>query len=156
MNESSIAFHFNNFFTNSASDLINNISINKNDRDKFHSNEKYDIQYPFICASCSQDEISLIIDKLKSSTTLDFYGLSNNFVKIHKKALIPILTELINVHFIKGQFPEVLKVGVVNPLFKNGSKTDVSNYRPVVMLPVFGKIFERVIYNRLSQYIHEK
>lgn len=44
----------------------------------------------------------------------------------------------------------------MSPIYKAGVKTDPSNYRPISVLPVASKIFEKVIYNRLNQYLCEK
>ena len=51
-----------------------------------------------------------------------------------------------------GTFPDVLKVGKVTPIFKKGNVEDVGNYRPVSTLPIFGKIFEKVIYTRIYDF----
>ena len=41
----------------------------------------------------------------------------------------------------------------IKPLFKEGNDIDPSNYRPISLLPVVGKIFERVIHNRMNHYL---
>ena len=51
-----------------------------------------------------------------------------------------------------GIFPDVLKVGKVTPIFKKGNLEDIGNYRPVSTLPIFGKIFEKVIYSRIYSF----
>ena len=51
-----------------------------------------------------------------------------------------------------GTFPDVLKVGRVTPVFKKGNPEDVGNYRPVSTLPIFGKIFEKVMYSRIYNF----
>ena len=48
-----------------------------------------------------------------------------------------------------GIFPDGLKYAVFKPILKNGDKSDVSNYRPISLLPAFSKVFEKVIYVRL-------
>jgi len=40
-------------------------------------------------------------------------------------------------------------------LFKKGSKADLSNYRPISLLPVFSKLIEKIIYKRLYSYLME-
>ena len=56
----------------------------------------------------------------------------------------------------KGVFPQELKEANVIPLFKAGNIMSVNNYRPVSMLPVFSKIFEKLMFNRLSEYLKWK
>ena len=48
-----------------------------------------------------------------------------------------------------------LKFSQVSPVFKKGTKTEMSAYRPVSLLTSFSKIFEKVIYNRLLQHTKE-
>ena len=55
-----------------------------------------------------------------------------------------------------GNFPEMLKTGKITPIFKKGNKELIENYRPVSTLPIFGKIFEKIIYNRLYKFLLSK
>ena len=50
-------------------------------------------------------------------------------------------------------FPEPLKCAKVIPLHKEGPKTDVTNYRPVSLLSVFSKIYERIMHTRLVNHL---
>ena len=52
----------------------------------------------------------------------------------------------------KGIFPEIWKKANVVPVHKREDKMLVKNYRPISLLPIFGKMFERVIYNSLFNY----
>ena len=51
-----------------------------------------------------------------------------------------------------GNFPDSLKMANVTPVFKKEDPLDKSNYRPVNILPLLSKVYERVIYNQLSEY----
>jgi len=51
-----------------------------------------------------------------------------------------------------GFFPDSLKLANVTPVFKKEDPLDKSNYRPVSILPLLSKMYERVIYNQLSDY----
>ena len=52
-----------------------------------------------------------------------------------------------------GKFPEEWKKANVVPVFKKGDKEGVKNYRPVSLLPICSKIFERIIYNNTYNYL---
>ena len=49
----------------------------------------------------------------------------------------------INKSFALGQFPTLMKLAKVIPIFKAGIVTDVNNYRPISLLPIFSKILEK-------------
>ena len=51
--------------------------------------------------------------------------------------------------FEKCIFPNDLKIAIGTPIFKAGNNAELSNYRPISVLPLFSKILERVMYNRL-------
>ncbi|CAL4124563.1 unnamed protein product, partial [Meganyctiphanes norvegica] len=52
-----------------------------------------------------------------------------------------------------GYFPEELKTGCITPIYKGGKKCEVSNYRPVCSLTPFSNFFERIIYDRMMNFI---
>ena len=54
-----------------------------------------------------------------------------------------------------GIFPDKFKIAKVLPIYKSGKKYVLSNYRPISVLPCFSKILERIIYNRLYNYLNE-
>ena len=62
------------------------------------------------------------------------------------------LTECINYSLSAGVFPDELKLADVIPIFKKGDPMDKKNYRPISILPALSKVFERLMYNRLSEY----
>ncbi len=63
------------------------------------------------------------------------------------------LSSLINHSFINGHFPEALKLSIVKPIFKAGSRTECSNYRPISILSSLSKIYEKVVLNRLWDFL---
>ena len=52
-----------------------------------------------------------------------------------------------------GVFPDIWKKGNIVPIHKKESKNEIKNYRPISLLPIFGKIFEKLIYNSLFQFL---
>ena len=63
------------------------------------------------------------------------------------------LTYIFNLSLETGTFPEALKVAKVTPIYKKGPKTDPGNYRPISVLPIIGKVFEKVVNNRLVEFL---
>ena len=50
-------------------------------------------------------------------------------------------------------FPDNLKIAKVVPLFESGDSEIPTNYRPISVLTYFSKIFEKVLYGRLNDYL---
>ena len=63
------------------------------------------------------------------------------------------LTNLINKSIEQGMFPDELKVAKVFPIYKSSDKKSISNYRPISVLSFFSKVFEKVMYNHLIDFI---
>ena len=97
-------------------------------------------------------EITKIIKKIKNSNSV---GWDNNPTNIRKNVmtLAPILSNLINKSMAQGSFPHSLKRVKILTIFKSKDKLNIANYRPVIILPVISKVFEKVFYSRLHQSI---
>ncbi|CAL4245942.1 unnamed protein product, partial [Meganyctiphanes norvegica] len=70
-----------------------------------------------------------------------------------KSKIICSLAHIFNLCCNQGVFPAELKLGCITPIYKKGDKFNVSNYRPVCSLSPFSKIFERITYNRMLEFI---
>ena len=64
------------------------------------------------------------------------------------------LADLLNTYIETSQFPDLWKFARVKPIFKEGDKADISNYRPISVLPVIARLFEKLIANKLYQHIN--
>ena len=76
-------------------------------------------------------EIGKIIKSLKSKNTSGYDEISNHIIKLSSPFNISPLIYICNAALSSGGFPDRLKYAIVKPIFKKGSKQDISNYRPV-------------------------
>ena len=77
-------------------------------------------------------------------------------IKASSKIIAPLLSVLYNECMQKGEFPDDLKIGRISPIYKKDNEELLENYRPVSTLAVFGKIFEKIIYNRLYNFFQSQ
>ena len=97
--------------------------------------------------------ILLSLDDNKSS------GPSDIPIKILKSAspiIVPQLVKVFNLSFEKGVFPDLMKLAKIIPIFKSGSKLLVTNYRPISLLSVFSKIFEKLVHQQLYTFLESQ
>ena len=99
------------------------------------------------------EEISKIIDSLDNNKSLG----PNSIPVFMLKSLSPFfshqLSKIVNLSFITGIFPDLCKVAKVIPIFKEENELLCENYRPISLLPIYSKIFEKVIYTRMYTFL---
>ena len=64
------------------------------------------------------------------------------------------LAEYINEVLRNSKYPESLKLSDIVPVYKKKDPTDKSNFRPISILPLLSKVFEKVIFDQLSNYMN--
>jgi len=65
------------------------------------------------------------------------------------------LAHIYNLSLNSGVFPDIWKTAKVKPLYKKGDKYNMKNYRPISTIPVFAKLVERLMYNRIISFLYE-
>ena len=61
---------------------------------------------------------------------------------------------LFNTSLETSNFPDIWKISRVAPIHKEGDKSEKSNYLPISVLPVISRLFERLVYDQLYQYLN--
>ena len=102
--------------------------------------------------SVFEKDILLIIKALDSSKAHEYDNLSIKMIKLCEESIAIPLKIIFEDSLKCGVFPEIWKKANLVPVYKKEDKTLVKNYRPISLLPIFGKIFERVIYNSIFNY----
>ena len=86
--------------------------------------------------------------RFKNDKALGPYSIPCDLLKLLSPYISSALVILINESFTTGIFPDKLKVAKVIALHKKGASDNPSNYRPISLLSIFSKIFERIMYKR--------
>ena len=128
-NNKLIANHFNTFFTSSFSHYLGQITD----------------ETIFLSPTTPADIESLII-YIKPNKAIGPNSIPTKILKEFKTELSEPLSDMINVSFNKGIFPDFLKVANVVPIHKKGEKLDPNNYRPISLLSNISKLYEKAMH----------
>jgi hypothetical protein len=144
------ADELNKFFTEEPQNIVNNNIPNNED---FNSMEEKYTEKVFSIPIVTENRATLLINELCPKKATGSDGIPLKFIKLFKFALIPILVLIMNLSIRKCIFPTSWKIAKVFPLFKSGSTSEPNNYRPISLLPVFGKIIEKHIQKSFSEFL---
>ena len=147
-----IANKFNDYFVNVGQTLAATIPKNGPSYKTYLPALDYDDS--IFITQTTDEEITKIIDKLNSNTPgHDEISLAD--IKPVLNSLIIPLTYVTNLSLTQGVFPEELKKAKIIPLYKANDPMLFSNYRPISLLPLFSKVLEKIMYNRIIKFINK-
>ena len=153
-NPSDIANAFNNYFAKVAINIQSSI--------RFSKKKYYDYLLPlniesFFLTPTDSTEVSNIIFSLNQNKSDGPNSIPIKILKLLNKDISDQLAVLFNQSFSAGIFPSILKTSKIIPIYKKkGSKLECSNYRPISLLSNIDKILERLMYNRLYNFLEKK
>ena len=81
------------------------------------------------------------------------YSIPSRILRTIEDIIAEPLSDIINLSFEMGVFPERLKIAEVIPVYKKGSRLSYDNYRPISLLSNLDKIFEKMIYPRIYNFL---
>ena len=148
-NKQEIADGFNAFFVNVGPNLANKIPDDGRSATSLMPNKNIHNMY---IETTDASEVFTIIKNLKIGSA-GYDSISAKVAKSSYASFITPLLHVINLSLTQGVFPRELKLARVIPIYKSGDPMCLSNYRPVSVLPLFSKIFERLMYNRLLSFL---
>ena len=103
----------------------------------------------------TEDNILSVIRKLDPNKAHVGDQISIRMIQICDKAICKPLHLIYSSYIESGIFPTEWKMAIAVPIHKEDDKQNVKNYRPVSLLPIFSKIFERLIFNEMYSFVIE-
>ena len=98
-------------------------------------------------------EVMTLLLQLDDGKSTGPSNLPIKMLKIAGPTIVPQLVSIYNESFTTGQFPNLMKLAKIIPIFKAGSRLDVNNYRPISLLPIFSKLIEKLMHKRLYSFL---
>ena len=143
---------FNDYFSTIAEKTKAKVRFSNKSFDEF-------LQHPnknsFFLRPTSSDEITNLILSLNESKSVGPNGLPTRILKLLKNDISLQLTNIFNLSFSTGVFPSGLKIAKVIPIHKKESKLKCSNYRPISLLSNLDKILEKLMHNRIYEFLEK-
>ena len=152
VNKYDIANTLNNHYIKIGHTLSDRIKTGKTTPDTFYKNNQ-PVTNSIFLAPTDNNEILNITRSLNNNTSCGLDDISQKLLKTTIWSILTPLTHIINSSLSSGIFPDKLKIAKVIPIYKNGDKENVNNYRPISLLSSLSKIFEKIIYKRTYNYL---
>ena len=140
---------FNDFFVNIGNNLARKIPGDSTSP-KQYLGEK--MIHSILLEMVTTEEINKIVDSLKKGAP-GYDEITVDTLRLSLDILNEPLCYLCNRSLIEGVFPNEMKLANNLPLFKSGDPMLFNNYRPVSLLGVLSKVFEKEMYSRLLSFI---
>lgn len=145
------ANEFNTFFCNIGKEITNSIPVPID----LHNVEP--VTPPplnsLFLRPVNENDVIGFINSLKNDCATGMDQIPAKLIKHCHTLLTKPLVHIINIIFTTGCVPDHFKVSIVTPIFKNGSRTEKTNYRPISVINNLAKIFEKALKNRLGEFL---
>ena len=138
---------FNSHFATQCSLISNN--------SKLLSHIQYLTDNRGFCVSFSHNKIVKVIQNLDSTKSHGHDNISIRMLKVCGPSIYKPLEIIFNQCLETGVFPSEWKKGNIIHIHKKGDKQTLKNYRPLSLLPICGKILERLMFNEMFEFFIE-
>ena len=148
-NPIAISNSFNDYFTSIADTIL--------DKRKYGGTKSYRdflanrLTENFVFKECDENEIKSIISSFQISKSSGPNSIPTFLLHLLKDYICSPLFKIFNLSLRTGDHPDILKISKTIPIFKKGSRLQVSNYRPISLLSNLNKILEKLF---IVEYIN--
>lgn len=140
------AIHFNEFFSKQCKPIINSSVLSLLN---FFTDKRIDR------INITNDEIISLVRHLNPNKATGPDGISGQMLLLCDDSVVLPLKIIFENILLTSTYPDMWELANVTPIFKKGDKQLIKNYRPISLLPICGKIFEKIIFKNLYSYLNE-
>lgn len=139
---------FNNYFATIGIEIQRKLNINLPTND-------FDGLTGFNFKPETEESVVKLIDRIKIDVATGNDDIGAKLIKDAKLAITPILTQIINIGYETAIFPDCMKHAIIKAIHKKNDTEDISNYRPISILPTLSKVFERAATDQLVTHLEK-
>ena len=140
------------YFANIGINLANNVPQTNNNSFKIFTRS---CVHSFALQKICEEDVISCIDHVKCDSAPGSDEIPLKFVKLSKCILAPLLTKLFNKCFNQEIFSDPFKLAYVIPVPKISNPNSLDDLRPISLLPVFAKIFEKILERNMIQFLNK-
>ena len=107
----------------------------------------------FYFCGVSVNDVFKEIKRLKPRKATQITDIPVKILKENADIFSAYICDFLNETIKSGKFPAILKNGDITAVFKKGFKGSKENYRPVSILPIISKIFEKIISTQIANFM---
>ncbi|XP_075163257.1 uncharacterized protein LOC142235890 [Haematobia irritans] len=146
---------FNEYFLKSVDDLKRQLQSSSSDNyNSLRSLQRHNNR--FRISLTNESEIENVIHNLELNKGCGSDEITPKAISACMRHLCPYLALIFNASINESTYPESLKIQKILPIPKEIRSTSLNQYRPISILSVFDKIFEKIIYSQMSSYLNEE
>ena len=149
-NNKEVADCFNQYFSNISTSIRSKLPYTSKKFKSYLLNSNPDSVY---LTPTSALEVLNCINSFPRNKGMGPYSIPIKILQLLGPDISVILSNLINLSFTSGSFPSKLKLARITPVLKKGSPLEVQNYRPISLLSNIDKIFQKLIFKRLMNFL---
>ena len=153
-NPNEIANAFCKYFSEVGKTFAENIPASQHSFNKYLGTSKH--QQSLFLSPTDPNEINKIINSLKPKKSSGHDLISTHFIKSIKDQICIPLSTLFNKSLETGYVPNIFKLAKVTPIYKAKDAQELTNYRPISLLPSMSKILEKIIHKRLYTFLNSQ
>ena len=115
---------------------------------------KFSNKMPFSVPFASEEEVYSVISSVDRTKGTGYDTIPTKLIQMSAGVITKPTTNIISLTIQTGTFPELLKTATVSPVFKKEDPLSKENYRPISVLTVSSKIFEKYYQSKLLPYFN--
>ena len=97
--------------------------------------------------------VTKVAQRLVNEKATGIHNIPNKVLKDSIHYIAPVLMDIFNLSIRAKIFPDDLKVLKVVPVYNSGERENLNNYRPMAVLPTIARVFEKLLYRQLHNYL---
>jgi hypothetical protein len=103
----------------------------------------------------SEEEVEACLKNINVNKAYGPDNVSPRLLKEAGRSIVGVLTKIFNKSLQLAKFPQAWKQANVLPIYKKAEKFITTNYRPVSLLSILAKVFEKIVFKHLYNYFRD-